>query len=248
MIHTRAAIGLLALTFTVAGCSKDARTDEAVKTKTSTGDSATSMSSDAAESRNVALVRVVNAVPASPTLIVRSDSLHMLPGVAFKEVTPFQPVDKAWVKFEVGGGPGGAYSTLAADRAMLTDGNRYTMLIMRDKAGTGYDTRVLKDNVSADTTQAHLRIVHAAVGFESVSLVAKGGAALADGVKFESGSDFKDVIPFTGTVEVRSEKGNQLLLSVPDVAMGAGVASTIVLTRSGKGKLEAFWFVDKPIR
>ena len=247
MKFTKAAVALFTVSILAVACSSDAKTEDPMATKTSTGDSTSSMSAGQADRASLALVRFVNAVPASASLIVRADSAHVMPGVAYKEVTPFQALDKTWVKFEVGGMNNGPFMALATNREMLMDGNRYTMILMRDKAGTGYDTRVLKDNISSDSMQAHLRIVHAAAGFETVNVSAKGGASLMDGVSFQTESSFKDVIPWTGTVEIRSDKGKQVLLSIPNVALTAGSANTIVLTRTAAGKVESFWFVDKPM-
>jgi hypothetical protein len=237
---------MIAALLVLSACGKDATSDQAMATKTSTGDTTTSISAATADQKGVALVRVVNAVPGSAALTVRADTAHFLPGVSYKEVTPFISIDKSWVKFEVGGGPAGPYSTLATNREMLSDGHRYTMVIMRGKDATGYETRVLRDESSSDSLKAHLRVIHAASGFDAVNIVAKGGETLMEGVKFESDSPYKDLIPWTGILEVRGEKGKQLLLSLPMVDLRAGVSNTIVLTRSAAGKVEAFWFVDKP--
>ena len=57
------------------GACRDAQTDKEVTTRSSTGDAAVSMSGDSADKRGMALVRVVNAVPNAPKLVVRADPL-----------------------------------------------------------------------------------------------------------------------------------------------------------------------------
>ncbi len=228
----------------VAGCAKDSQTKDAVVTQTANGTVATSMSGDSADSRGQALVRVVNAAPDSKGLIVRSDETHMLPAVEFMKVTPYQAIDRNWVTFQVRGDRSGEYAPLETNRELLTDGNRYSMFVLRDTDGMKYVTRVVRDDISSDATRSHIRVIHAAPGLEEVNVVARGGEKLFDGVNFKSEAGFKDIVPWSGTLEFRSEDGNRVLLTMPSVDLKAGKSYTIVLTRDGKGKLRTFWFDD----
>ena len=60
MSTVRILTSALAVSAFLAGC-RDAQTDKEVKTRTSTGDAAVSMSGDSADKRGVALVRVQRA-------------------------------------------------------------------------------------------------------------------------------------------------------------------------------------------
>ena len=143
---------LLALTGAalLQACSKDAQNDKAVETRTANGQMSTSMSGDSADKRGTALVRVVNAVASSAGLHVRSDETHMLPDVAFQQVSAYQPVDQTWATFQVGDGATPAFVPLSTNRELLTDGHRYSMIILRSEDGTGYQTRVLRDVVTSE--------------------------------------------------------------------------------------------------
>jgi hypothetical protein len=225
---------------------RDAQTDKDVTTRTSGGDAAVSMSGDSADKRGIALVRVVNAVPGQTRLVVRADRDHQLTAAEFKKVTEYQPIDRNWVTFEIGTSGDSAFTPLATNREMLTDGHRYTIVVMRDSA-KNYETRVLRDEISDDTTAARLRVVHAARGVDEVNLVQRGADTLIDGVNFASEGGFKTLNPWTGTLEIRSESGNRLLLSIPNVSLQAGRSYTIVLTKNAAGKLESFRFDDSQV-
>ena len=239
--------GILAATALLASC-RDAQTEEEVATKTSTGEVGTSMSGDSADKRGVALVRVVNAAPVNKALIVRADPQHTLTEAGFKEVTNYQPIDKNWVTFEVGTTGDSAFEPLATNREMLTDGHRYTIVVMRDSGQKGYETRVLRDEISDDTSQAFLRVIHAARGVGEINVVQRGvEGTLLDGVNFTMEGGYRAVKPWTGTLEIRTEDGNRVVHSIPAMKLEAGRSYTIVLTRGAGGRVESIRFDDTPV-
>jgi hypothetical protein len=232
--------GLVAAAALVGAC-RDAQTEGDVTTRTSAGETV-SPSGDSADKRGVALIRVVNAAPTTEQVIVRSDPTHQLAAVDYKAVTPYQPIDQNWATFEISTSDSGAYEPLATNREMLTDGFRYTIVVMQD--ANEFTTRILRDEISDDMTVARLRIVHAARGIDEVNIVARGGDTLFTGVNFTSEAGFRSLEPWNGTLEVRTEDGNRLLLAIPNVSLQAGRSHTIVLTRNASGKLEAIAFDD----
>lgn len=238
--------GLITATALLAAC-RDAQTEKAVETKTSAGDVSTSMSGDSADKRGLALVRVVSAVPGK-TLVVRADPEHQLPVTGYKEVTAYQPIDRNWVTFEVSTTPDGAFTPLATNREMLTDGYRYTIVVMRDSSAKGFETRVLRDEISDDTSKAFLRVIHAARGLDEVNIVERGGDTLLDGVNFAMEAGYRAVTPWTGTLEVRSEDGKRLLHTIPNLSLKPGHSYTVVLTRGAGGKVESFRFEDSQVK
>ena len=236
---------LLSVALVVSACSKDAQTEEAVKTKTSGGEASMSISGDSADKRGQALVRVVNAAASAPMVTVRADEMHALPSVNYKEVSAYHPIDRNWATFQINGSVTNSdYAPLETNREMLTDGHRYTIVVMREDDGAGFTTRVVRDDISSDMTQAHLRVIHAASGIDEVNVIAKGGEKLFGGVNFRSEAGFKDVPPWTGALEIRTEDGNRLLVTTPKLNLQAGKSYTVVLARAKGGKTEAFWFED----
>ena len=246
-IHVRTVGAALVAVTALAAC-RDAQTDKQVTTRTSTGEAATSMSGDSADKRGMALVRVINAVPTANKLVVRGDPQHQLAETEYKKVTEYTPIDKNWVTFEVTTGKDSTYEPLATNREMLTDGHRYTIVVMRGDSATKYETRVLRDEIPNDTTSARIRVIHAARGLDEVDVVQRGQEnALMDGVNFTSEAGYKDVKPWTGTLEIRSEDGKRLLHTIPNLTLRGGHAYTIVLLRNAAGKLESFRIDDAQV-
>jgi hypothetical protein len=238
--------GLLAAA-TMFAC-RETQTEKQVTTRTATGDAAVSMSGDSADKRGVALVRVVNAVPTQDRLVVRADQDHQLTAAQYKQVTEYQSIDRNWVTFEIGIAGDSIFHPLATNREMLTDGHRYTVVVMRDSA-SGYETRVLRDEISDDTTKARIRIIHAARGVDEINVLQRGaGEPIVGGVNFTMEAGYRAVDPWTGALEIRSAAGNRLLLNIPAVTLQPGHSYTIVLTRNGGGKLESFRFDDSQVR
>lgn len=244
---TRATTSLCAAAALFAACNRDSQTEGEVTTRTGAGEVGTSISGDSAAKRGQALVRIVNAAPTTQGLVVRSDESHSLPSVDYKKVTPYQAIDQNWATFQVNSAPGGSYVPLETNRELLTDGLRYTMVIMRGKDSTGLDTRIVRDDISSDMTRAHLRVIHAASGIDEVNVIARAGETLFDGVTYTSDVGFKDVTPWSGTIEFRTKEGNRMLKSVRNVKLEAGKSYTFVLTRDAKGKVDAFSFEDAQV-
>jgi hypothetical protein len=243
----RSAGSVFAVVALLSAC-RDAQTDKEVTTRSSTGDAAVSMSGDSADKRGMALVRVVNAVPNAPKLVVRADPAHELAMAEYRKVTAYQPIDRNWVTFEVSTTGDSAFEPLTTNREMLTDGHRYTIVVMRDSAQK-FETRVLRDEISDDTANAHLRVIHAARGIDEVNVVRRGvEGTLLEGVNFTMEAGYRAIDPWNGTLEIRSEDGNRLLLTIPNLTLQAGKSYTIVLTRNAAGKLESFRFDDSQVK
>ncbi len=225
---------------------KGAQSDAAVATATSEGDASMSVSGDVADERGQALVRVVNAVAGSKGLQVRGDTAHMMPTSNYKGVTEYHPIDNTWVKFEVMGQIGGVMMPLEANREVLTNGHRYTMVVMREEGDAGFTTRILRDEISMDHVKSYLRVIHAAPNAGEIDVQVKGGDKIFEGVNFTSEAGYKELDPMSGVLELRSEDGDKLLLSLPKVDLKAGTYYSLVVTKSASGKLEAFWIEDSP--
>lgn len=92
-------LALLTAAFLSTACSRDANTDRAVETQTDDGTLVSAMSPDNADSRNSAMVRVVNAVPMSQNLVIRADENRALPSVDYGSVSEYQLIDDTWTTF-----------------------------------------------------------------------------------------------------------------------------------------------------
>lgn len=246
-----APICLVVLPIALTACGNDPRTEVPVTTNSPSGQS-TAPSAQAAEERDHALVRVVHAIPGGPSVDVFADDNRVFQNLAYKAVTPYQEVDGQRYAFHVRP-TGAAVSTdaLGSNREGLDDGDYYTVFALPgDRAGAYL--RVVEDDHSTPMQgKARVRVVHAAAGAEEVDVFATGRSdELFDGVDFQSVTDYDEIDPVFGALQVRPEGSEAVLLTVPEVRLDAGKSYTVVVVGAAAGrgaqKLEAFVIEDQP--
>jgi hypothetical protein len=96
--------------------------------------------------------------------------------------------------------------------------------------------------------KARVRVVHASREAGEVDLFAVGrDDALFDGIDFRSVTDYDEIDPVTGPLELRREGQSAVVLSVPDVQLSAGRSYTIVVVGGLRTtpRLEAFVIEDQ---
>jgi len=226
-------------------CAKESQTDKPVETKTADGQLSASISGDSADKRGVALVRVVNASSTSKDLQVRADDQRMFPAVKFKQVSPYTSIDQTWATFQVGDSSTSAFAPLNTNREILTDGHRYTLIVLRSEDGTAYETKVIKDAIENEVGKARLRVINAAPGVGEVQVYQRSGEKVFGDVDYGDDDGFKSLAPWTGMLDIKSKDDKTTLYSTKAMTLEAGKSYTVVLTRSANGKVEAFWFEDQ---
>lgn len=228
-----------------AGCDR-AETSNAAVTTTSPAGSATAPSSAAADSRNEALVRVVHAVPAGAAFDLFAGDLALFDGIGFKTVSPYRAIDGKRYAFALRPAGIPTAKPLSSNTEALNDGSYYTAFAL---PGTGREPvlRVVGDNLTAPVSgRARLRVVHAGAGAGEIDVYASAsGEAIFDGVDFQAITDYRDVTPMTGAVDIRAA-GKASLLTLPNARIEAGRFYTIVLTGNARSSppLEAFIIED----
>lgn len=240
---------LLAVPLVVAGCQQDNTENAPVTTKSPAG-TTTAPSSEAAEERDTALVRVVHAIPAGASVDVFVGDQRVFDGLAYKTVTPYREMDGQRYTFRLRqAGASTDADALARNTEGLDDGDYYTVFAVPDD-DDGAMLRIVQDDHSRPGTgKARVRVVHASRDAGEVDLHAAGrDDALFDGIDFQSVTDYDEVDAFTGTLQLRHEDNDEaVLLSVPDVRLDAGKTYTIVVVGRVKGtpRLEAFVIEDQ---
>jgi hypothetical protein len=233
-------LGMLGLT--LVGCSKDAETDRAVTSRTSAGDSSQSMSGVTADRRGEALVRIANAVPGSSGLVVSADDQRSLTPVDYRAVSAYQPIDKAWSTFRMGGA-GTEVAPMETNRELLTDGFRYTMVVMRKPDGPGYRTRIIRDDISPDSSTARVRVIHAAADVGEIDVLNKAGETVFGGINFASEAGYTSLPPQTAELRIVLEGGRRPLQQLAPVALLGGHSYTIIIAGT-RTAAQSFWIDD----
>ncbi len=224
-LHTSLFLGGIVL---LAGACKDTRDTGAVSTRTAEGTS-DAPAADMVENRDIALVRVINAIPAGgPVTILAGDSAAFT-GVGYKTATPFREIRDDRFNFKLGS----ADKPLAENRENLSGGGHYTIVAMPDAGGPDKrNLRVLDDDLKPVAPEkARVRVINAVPGDLEVSVFVRGREdALFDGVNFKSEAGWDEIDPIAGTLEIRPEGRKNVLASLPNVKFEGGKSYTFVVS------------------
>jgi hypothetical protein len=173
-------------------------------------------------------VRLVNAVPSRQRIDVAADGRRLFTDVGYRSVTPYATVAGHGVTFRMQAT--GTEGALTNNRAMMTDGNRYTLVALP----LDYENvrlRVVRDEVAADLDKARIRIFNAAPAVRHAAVVIRGqNAAMFPDVAYAAVATFRDIEPATATVEIRRDTGSGRTLVLRDLRFQPGRTYTIILT------------------
>jgi hypothetical protein len=146
------------------------------------------------------------------------------------------------------GTAGSGDQALASNSEGLDDGDYYTIFALPGEDNNPAMLRVVEDRherPSAD--RARVRVVNAAAETSEIDIFGQGQAdSLLAGVDFQSVSDYDEVNPFNGALEVRAQNDATPVTTLPNIRLEAGKSYTIVVVGSRRGapKVEAFLIED----
>jgi Domain of unknown function (DUF4397) len=211
-----------------AGGCKENRETGAVTTKTSQGTSA-APSSEAMENKDMALVRVVNAIPGDRAVVIFAGDSAAFSGVGYKKATGFQEIPDDRFNFKLGSPD----KPLAENRENLNGGGHYTIVAMPDAGGADKrNLRVLDDELKpVSPDKARVRVINAVPGDLEISAYIRGRQdPLFDGVNFKSEAGWSEFDPVAGTLEIRPEGKKNVLASQPNVKLEGGKSYTFIVS------------------
>jgi hypothetical protein len=214
----------------LAGCNQS-RDTGAVTSKTAQGTS-NAPPAEAVENRDMALVRVVNAIPSEAAVVVYAGDSAAFSGVGYKKATPFREIPDDRFNFKLGSPD----KPLAENRENLQGGGHYTIVAMPDAGGADKrNLRVLDDELKpVSPEKARVRVINAIPGDLEISAYIRGRQdPLFDGVNFKSEAGWNEFDPVAGTLEIRPEGKKNVLASRPNVRLEGGKSYTFIV--SGRG-------------
>jgi len=241
------ALALLALCTALYGCQQRS-TENAPVTTTSPAGQSTAPASAAAERRDDALVRFVNAIPSKAAVDLYADNDRTFDNVAFRAVTPYREVNGERYTFALRPTGSAASTPLATNSEGLDDGDYYTVFAVPGDRGAAA-LRVVQDNFSAPAEgKARVRVVHASGDVGELAVFERGrDTSLFDGVDFQSVTGYDEVEAWRGALDIKPEGGGQVLTSIPDASFEAGKIYTVVIVGNSRTapKVEAFVIEDQ---
>ena len=245
MTRTFPVIAFLATALIASACDQT-ETSSAKITSSSPAGTSTVPSSDAAKQRDNALVRVVHAVPSGTTFDLFAGDLLLFDGLGFKTVTPYRAVDGKRYAFALRPAGMTLAKPLSSNTEDLKDGDFYTAIAMPGD-GHGPQLRVVNDHLDSPASgKARLRVVHA--GTDAGKIDVRSGdatATLFDNLDYQSVSDYRDVAPMNGQMQIVSA-GQSAPVATMTAHLEAGRFYTLVIVgnAAAPNKVEAFLIED----
>ncbi len=136
---------------------------------------------------------------------------------------------------------------LSSNTEDLKDGNYYTAFAMPGD-GTAPSLRIVSDHLDRPASgKARLRVVHAGIDAGQFDLRAAGAnEVLFDDVEYQSVTDYRDVAPLNGAIEVVGSDKAAPLLATINSHLEAGRFYTLVILGNARSspRLEAFLIED----
>ena len=209
-----------------AACNTN-RDTGAVTSKTSEG-TTNAPSSEAMDNKDLALVRVINAIPGQAAVVIFAGDSAAFSGVAYKTATGFQKIPDDRFNFKLGSQD----NPLAENRENLAGGGHYTIVAMPDQGGADKrNLRVLDDELKpVPTDKARVRVINAVPSDLEISVYVRGRAdPLFDGINFKSEAGWNEIDPVAGTLEIRPQGKKNVLVSLPNVKLEGGKSYTFVV-------------------
>ncbi len=222
---------LAALAFLLAGACTGQPTDHRVQTNSPSG-SWTAPSAKEVADRDRALVRVIAAIPGLSRLDLFADGQKIAGALEYKTITPYMEVQSGRQPLRLRPAGMDTADPLAEQTHQLRAGQHYTLVIMPGENGSSAAAvRIFDDALNPpEGGRAKLRIVHAAADAGRVDVHMEGRAdPLASGLEFQRASDFIELQPPAGPIELRPADRTETMLRLPDLGLSAGGMYTVVV-------------------
>ena len=226
---------VLAFSIFLAACSS---TNQPTATSETPGANPSAAPDQQANEQKTAMVRYVNAIPASTSAKDQTDlwfgDMKAFSNVAYKEVTQYMqmPAQREDFKLQTAGNT--QPNALATVTEGLSAGHYYTVVAERKKDNSLSLDAIDDDLSTPDAGKAKVRIINAAMGIGDVNVVGHSGS-LFDGVDANSSTSYKQIDPMNGALEVRKGDNKTDVVRLSNFDIQAGKLYTFLLV-GGSGQ------------
>jgi hypothetical protein len=164
-----------------------------------------------------ARVRAVHASPGGPAVDVLINGSTAASNVNYTDVTPYGTVNAGATNIQVvpTDNPQSPLLTIDTDLKANTD---YTVAVV-GQPDSVEPLVLVDDNTPPPPGQARVRFVHASPNAPAVDVAQQGGAVLFSNVSFKEAAGYILLAGGTFNLEVREAGTNNVVLSVPNVAL-----------------------------
>jgi hypothetical protein len=223
------------------GCSKEANEHSTVVS--SDAGKGTAPASDVVKKEDDALVRFVNATASSKDLAFGDTTPFT--NVGARDVTEYKPIPAQRHDFKLLM-DGDATKASVTDNEGLSAGKHYTVLALTEKSGKYALDSVADDLTPPAAGKAKVRVINLAAGVNDVNLYLGGSnTAVISGAVLNRPTDYKEVAPSAGTLDIRNAAGKRKAEEVKDVQLEAGKLYTVLVFEDAGGKLKVKTIQDE---
>lgn len=247
-------IGLILLLLVAAGCTSDTGNTQPLTTITAAGTFTAPPASEVGQ-RNNGLVRFIHAVPAMAATDLFVDDTKAFSNITYKTITPYGEFPAARHMFRLRVAGQDSAQPLIEEDESLGKGRHHTVVALPSAAGTAIIARndgtsllFVADEIETPAAgKAKIRVIHAVPDLGELDIYLAGRSeALLEGIDFGAASNYTEVEPFSGALEVRRAGENITTLNVPQMNITAGKLYTVFVMGRTKGtaNLEAISVED----
>lgn len=210
------------------GCGREAKQTAPVQTEAG-GTLAAAPAAQAAAQRDTALVRVLYAIPGGTVADVYAGDNVAYNQLGYRTLTPYRELPAERTTFRLRPTGQDRVDPLAEEAEGLGAGKHYTVVILPGEKDQPAAMKVVADDlVPPAEGKAKVRVVNASPDVGKVDVFVGGRtSALVKGVSVDTASDYADIEPVQGTLEVRHE--NDVLANVPNTSIEPGTLYTVFL-------------------
>jgi hypothetical protein len=229
------AAGLEALLILGVSCSGDKTADRSPVASGGDG-KGTAPAAEVAKKADNALVRFINATPSSKDLAFGDTTPFA--NVKARDITEYKslPAERNDFKLFINGDTAKA---MATNSEGLSAGKHYTVLAVTERDGTFTLDPLTDDLTPPSPGKAKVRVINLAAGVKNLDLYSSAEkSALISGAGLDHPTDYKEITPAEGTLNIRNTMNKKDGETVKDVQMEAGKLYTILVFGDRDGKLK----------
>lgn len=225
-VNRSVAIGLLYIG--LVSCGREAKQTAPVQTEAG-GTLAAAPAAQAAAQRDTALVRVLYAIPGGTVADVFAGDAVAFNQLGYRSLSPYQELPAQRTTFRLRPAGKDTAEPLAEEGEGLAAGKHYTVVIFPGEKDHPAAMRVLSDDlVPPAEGKAKVRVVNASPDAGKVGVFVGGRtSALVKGVAVQTASDYAEIDPVQGTLEVRHD--DKVIANVPNTSIEPGTLYTVFL-------------------
>lgn len=223
---------LLAPFVALCACSSNHKTSENVTSESPNSQPNTSPSGKQTAAQNEALVRFVVATPGNGMDLWFGDK-KVFSNVAYRDVTAYTEVPAEHQDFKLQTAGNTQVNAPATASEGLTAGDRYTIVAEAHKGKLTLE--VISDDLTPPASgKAKVRVINATNGLGKIDVVDSQGKVVT-GVAPDSASNYDNVAPASGTLEIRRADRHSDIARVPNFTLDAAKLYTIIVV-GGEGQ------------